>query len=521
MQAGRQEQKDRRAASASRTNWMAHSAILGICAIGMAAASPALAKPKKVKPAPVYKAAPVAAAPAPAPVPACSQASAAALDKVYKLKGWTINFPSFGDSLTKDTGCWRTNLAKAGFGLAIYNASIGATNLLSHPSTPYGTAQAYWGQRPSVLSITKAFLTYDLGQYGIPDGQLVFGGAAGNSTNIGYLPNVLQIDRLAYYQTLFDKKLEINFGIIGLGTDFLGSQVGANLANPFGPTGSITIINGLSSSPAQSPAFKTKWNITDRFYNQLAIARSLPAAANPVLADHYTNPSDFRFNGSNVVFGNRLSQASFLVIDEFGYRNAAAPNDPMTWIRAGGFYNNTKEYNLKTQGPLLNPWSRGTTTTSAFYLMGDRQILQVAPSSPYTAYRGLYIGASGQYAPQETSIVTQYYEARLYTLGFFDARPFDQISLVYSHNVLSRYFADNLNNLPLGPGVTLCGLQITCARHATNTVSAAYTAKLASGIYSTVGLQYTDHPSFTYAPYPRSGWVKDSMSFLASLFVNF
>jgi porin len=132
----------------------------------------------------------------------------------------------------------------------------------------------------------------------------------------------------------------------------------------------------------------------------------------------------------------------------------------------------------------------------AFISLGDRQLSQVAPSSPNTAYRGLYAGFSAMYAPPETVIFSQSYEARLYTIGLFESRPTDMISLIYNRNEFSHYFANAMNASTSSAAVL--GFAVPMAHRNSNTIGLGYLAHLMPGIYWNIGVSYTDHPSVTY-----------------------
>ena len=434
-------------------------------------------------------------------------ASPARFDHTYGYKGWDFHFPSFGDSLLQDYGGWRSALAAAGFGFMEYNAQIGAINMLNVPTSGPGPSvatpskpnappsrQQYWGQRPSLLNDSLAFLTYDTSRYGIPDGQISISGQYSWSSQQHYLYNKLSLNGLAWYQTLFNKALEVKIGYIANGTEWIGTVVGGNFASPFGASAFIPYEMGLTQTPTVQPTARGTWHITDTLYDQFGVMRSMPVhgpTGDIFFDDGYYNPSGFRFEVPN----GRL-----LAMNELGYKNEAAPNIPSTWIRAGAQYNTSKFVNYQTGGT--------TTGVGAGYFLADRQLWQIAPQSPFTAYRGIYAGVSAMYAPPENNAFSQYYEGRLYYIGLFDSRPRDQLVLVYSHNVFSRYAADLANKFSAFTGVS--------ARHASNSITTAYTANLMPGIYATAGVVYTDHPSFPYTKTEGS-----TFSFLYSLFTVF
>lgn len=415
--------------------------------------------------------------------------SPARLDKVYGLKGWNIPFPSFGDTLLQDYGGWRTTLAKYGFGFLAYNITISATNMLNTPLTNNGK-QAYWGQRGSVVSISVPYLTYDLSQFGVPNGQLQFAGIFINSSWAPYYVTENALYRLAYYQTFFDNKVEVNVGLMSNVTTFVGVYVGGQLTSPFGPGASIPAELGLANGSAIQPTAWLKYNMTENLYNTFGVARSIAPTASTLLVDHQRNPANLNFSepGAWAVYA-----------DEIGYKQKATPDAPSMWVRTGIIYNTSLYHNYATGGE---------STNSGFYALADRQIWQVDPVSPTTAHRGLYVGVSAMYAPPTTNIFSQYYEARLYALGLFESRPKDMISVVYNHQVLSHYLADSTNLKSYETGVF--------ARNATNTLTATYTVNLTRGLYLTAGLGFTDHPSVTYLPKEGS-----ALNFLGSLYTAF
>ncbi|VTZ21288.1 Porin [Methylocella tundrae] len=417
-------------------------------------------------------------------------ASPARFDQAFGWKGWNIPFPSFGDSLLQDYGGWRSTLANNGFAIIAYNVTIFSDNMLSHPQSSAPGLQSYWGQRPSFLNSPQVFLTVDLSRYGIPDGQIGIAGVQTASTMNNFTPRQFGLGGLQYYQTLFDKKVEVLVGYLQGSQSFVGTYIGGNVASPFGPSASIPFELGLSSPGESAPAAIITYHMTDALYNEFGIQRSLSPTPNVLVDTIAKNPTNLRFT---------VPSWAPLLIDEIGYKNAAAPGEPQTWARFGIMHNFSQYQNFATGG---------TSQNNAAYFLADRQLWQADPSMPFTAYRGIYAGVSAMYAPPETAAFSQYYEGRLYAIGLFDARPQDMISVVYNHQVTSQYIADPTNAVS-----TLTGIS---ARHATNSVTASYLAHLMPGLYSSVGLSYTDHPSLTY--YPGEG---SALLFLASVFTMF
>ncbi|WP_390622975.1 hypothetical protein ACEQUB_01480 [Ralstonia syzygii] len=261
--------------------------------------------------------APVVAVPEAVAAPDAAMSSAArayALDAKYGYKGWIVPFPSYGDSLVADDGYWRTNLASHGFGFSIQGSAIFQDNILNTPrripssgfapcgpnSLDYNCAggRSYFGQRPSIMAANSAFLTYDMSQYGVPDGQIAIGTNFGASSDQQYTPNTFRFNGVSWYQTLFDKRLEIKAGYFASLPEFAGTFVGGIVVNPFGPSASVPIVLGMSPNSISTPNFRVKWNATDTLYAQAAVQRSLPVrgmTGNSIYDEVNSNPSGLRF----------------------------------------------------------------------------------------------------------------------------------------------------------------------------------------------------------------------------------
>jgi porin len=440
------------------------------------------------------------------------QQSLEELNAIYNFKGWDIPFPSYSDTIIQDYGGIRTALAAYGFGFTSLNISLFELNMLSGPSvvppnfprctTPLGGVcaggQTYFGQRPSVMNEGTSFLSYDLSRWGIPDGQFVIAGQYIQTGDQAFLPNYLGFNAISWYQTLFDKRVEIKVGLVPNNLEWIGSAVGGNLANPFGGAASIPAEFGQSPNYQGTPTARSTWHMTDKLYDEIMVQRSLPVdgpTGNPLYDESRSNPIGLRF--SSPTPGTRE-----LFMDEVGYKQGATPTDYQTWLRFGVLYNTSA---FKDFSKLLTDPTATRSGNGAVYFYGDRQIWQQDPSSPWTAYRGIYAGVAAMYAPPEVAAFSQYYEGRAYWYGPFDSRPTDMLSLVYFHNVVSHYVADATNLAASQTGIY--------GRNATNTVTLSYTAHVSPGIYGTVGVQYTDHPSITYFRSEGS-----SLNFLASIF---
>jgi porin len=406
-------------------------------------------------------------------------------------------------------------LAAAGFGLEGFTITPFSLNMLNTPTVvPNGypscprtpsTAvcagnQTYFGQRPSYYAFNGIYLTYDLSRWGVPDGQFQVAGNIIASSDQSYQARGFQFTALAWYQTFLDKKIELRIGYYAQDVDLVGIFVGGNFANTFGVSASIPAEMGLAQSPTQTPMAKTIFHLTDTVYNTFAVSRSAPATGptgNPIVDEAHFNPTGLRFT---------IPGAGVLLVDEFGYQNAAAPGVPEMWLRFGDMYNTA---NFTNFAQLSNP-NATIKGNSAIYFLADRQLWQQAPNSANTAYRGIYAGFSAMYSPPAEVAFSQYYEGRAYWYGPFDSRPTDMLSLVYTHNVFSHYLADQINtaNIPLAAQ----GSDVALAHHAANSVTVSYLAHLMPGIYLGLGAGYTDNPSIEY--FKGQG---HSLNFISSL----
>ena len=412
-----------------------------------------------------------------------SHERAAALDQVYGLKGWNIAWPSFGGTVTQDDGKWRTDLSQYGFSFLLYNITQNAVNVLNTPNSNKGT-QAYWGQKSSFSDDLVADMQYDLSRLGLSNAQLQLAGEFSNSTWQPYVPDSLSLYRLAYYQSFLDKTIEVNAGYMSAATAFVGNFIAGQIQNPFGPSASIPVEAGFSQSVTVQPMAWAKYNLGN-FYEQFGVARSIEPVAGAVYQDSTLNPTQFRFTEPG---------ARALYADEVGYKTSASGGNMGTWVRAGAIYNTSEYRDYKTGGE---------DTNYGLYLLVDRQLTKINDGN-----RGVYAGFSAMYAPAETNIYSKYYEGRFYAIGLFDARPQDTMTFVWAHNGVSRYYANAINIKSPTTNVF--------AAYSANSYTLSYNMHVMNGVFLTLGLQYTDHPSVSYIPLEGH-----SLNFLASTFIVF
>ncbi len=387
-----------------------------------------------------------------------------------KIKGWNIPLPGAGDTVDQDAFGLRDALANLGIGYILFTLSYDSDNVLRH-GLPVGSRQnqLYSGQLPTLYSSNFAYLTYDLSRYGIPDGQILLGGVflKTNWTPLG--PDNTSISEATYYQTLFNKRLEIKIGYIANSLEFFGTYVGGSLAGGvFGPNGSIPVEQGQSSTVYPTPGVDITLHVLSSLYSKLGVQRA--QSPDGVTVENVQDAAGVRFTVPN---------AGVWVIDETGYRVAASPGVPQTWIRGSASYTSSKYIDLSKPG-LRSGDNYG------LYLFGDRQLWQIAPHAR-TAAQGVYAGFTVEYAPPALNRFSQYYEARLYGFGLIPRRPRDLLSIVATRNVFSSYAVDT----------AIAERQL--AHRSTEALTIAYSAHVLPGINVNAGVSYIDHPtSVTY-----------------------
>jgi porin len=397
------------------------------------------------------------------------------------LKGWAISYPKVADTILADHGGVRDALADIGIGISPINTANFQYDILQN-DRGYKGPQLYNGQDVTRTNTTVTLTaTYDLGMIGVKGGQLV--------TTLSMVDNsfpavngptkALQISRLHYYQSLFNDQVDFKLGYIDNRQEFLGTNVGGNLATGnLGPQATIPFQVGLSYGGFATPGINVRVKFGPHLYNKVGVQRSLPPGG--AAAEDAVNPGGFRF---------RPPGTGVLVIDEFGFNRPASAGVKSTWIRGGGIYNSTKYDNF----------NGGQSTNWAAFLAADRQITQPDPEKPA---RGTYIGATVNYAPPRQNMYTQYYEGRLYSVGMLKGRPFDLASLVATYNKYSP------------AGVRARTAEGEGSYGATWALIASYAYHVSPGIYLQPGLGVTVHPIYS----PRFGTALNGYLSLITLF---
>ena len=423
--------------------------------------------------------------------------NAYALADQLKLRGWTVPLPGAADTLDQGLFGARNALAEKGISYFGFSTSTFQDNVLRHGHPPGANPslsqnsklEQYGGQLPTYTTADTIFLMYDLRRYGIPDGQISVGGSLlGTNWNPGD-PDGIGVAQISYYQTLFNRRVEVKAGLLTNNLEYLGTQVGGSIANGlFGVSAAIPFETGQNLGSFPTPAVNVKVNFPEHVYTKFGVQRA--TSPDGLVTERLQNPTSVRFTVPN---------DGVLVIDETGYRVPPAPGQMSTWIRAAANYTSSRYRDFTLQQRRHNP-------NFGLYFLADRQLIQTAPNAgPGSAIRGIYAGVSAMYAPSYFNVFSQYYEARLYGFGLVPGRPFDFVSLVYNRNV----FSEDLVRLTRSFG--------RLAHDNANTYTASYSAHVLHGVNLNLGVSYTDHP--TAVGY--NGSTGSALSVLTNLFVWF
>ncbi|GGF51098.1 hypothetical protein GCM10011611_66930 [Aliidongia dinghuensis] len=393
-------------------------------------------------------------------------------------------------------GGFRTTLAKYGIGFSSIGEGTFAANTLGTPRTVpgqytfFGTVapcvskfsacagnQVYFGQKPSAVFISQTTVTFDTSRYGVPDGQIAVALGAGLSSWVGFFPTSASLNGLEWWQTAFNKKLDIEIGYFSNAYRYMGTQIGGNFANTFGPGSSVNIL--LGESYFATPGANFTFHADGNFYDKAGVGVSGVVSGktgNPLYDEYSENRTGFKFSPPNT---------GTFFIDELGYRNRPQPGTLFTWVRGGGMYNTAEFQNLSSSNPATK--IRGN---EGAFLLADQQLWQQDRSSAASARRGIYAGLTYMGAPEKKTAITSYYEGRAYWVGPLASRPADMLSFVYFHQDYSKYLTNSLDNLNLVSGGTAPG-----GYSSANSYSISYLAHLIPGLYGQFGLNYTDNPA--------------------------
>lgn len=378
-------------------------------------------------------------------------------------QGTLVKVPSTKDTLLHDAGGLRSALAEHGIGVMLISLNNAAYDLSSPvPASP----QRYNGQDLTGTSMQQLLVTYDLGQNGNDQSQLILGvtSMAASWEPLGPRTKAA-LSRLAYYRTFNNRRWELKLGYLSNALEYIGVYTGGSLAGGAqGPNAVIPFQLGLARLPMGAPGLNLQYNGKNGFYNKLGLQRSTSPDGAQVEVDAHSG--GFRF---------RTPRSNLLLINEAGIKRDATPNRQSVWFRAG-FIQNYSDYK-RFDAPARSD------ATHALYAAGDVQL--TLPPNRTLPFQGWYAGASVHYAPPDRNLYSRYYEARAYRIGTFHNRPVDMLSMTYSHTRFSGDAAD------------LYATRGLPSESSTSAMTVSYMTRLQAGMYLSTGLSRVSNPTFS------------------------
>lgn len=399
----------------------------------------------------------------PAPSTAGNTPSIYATFDRLREQGTLVKVPSTKDTVLRDAGGFRSALAEHGIGVMLISLNSAAYDLSSPvPASP----QRYNGQDLTATSVQQLLITYDLGQHGNDQSQLILGvtSAAVSWEPLGPRTKA-SLSRLAYYRTFNNRQWELKVGYLSNALEYLGVYTGGSLAGGAqGPSAVIPFQLGLARLPMDAPGLNLQYNGKNGFYNKVGLQRSTSPDGAQAEVDAHSD--GFRL---------RIPRSNLLVINEIGVKRDATPRRQSIWLRAGFIHNSSgyRRFDAPTR----------SDSNYAMYAAGDVQL--TLPPNRDLPFQGWYAGASVHYAPQDRNLYSRYYEARAYKIGTFRNRPVDMLSMTYSHTK----FSDDAGSLYATRGLP--------SESSTSAVTVSYMTRLHAGTYLSTGLSHISNPTFS------------------------
>jgi porin len=410
--------------------------------------------------------------------PASSQDQGRSIEDLNYVGGDTV-MPPFSESLIDMHSRYRQALLSKGIALRVISNEVYNQNVLERPVP--ADDQAYVGQRPYESAMLQPILTADLRQLHLQHAQFYLAGVWNwSSWNVAN-PKALQLWDLYIYKEFGKDRVELKAGYVSNNLDFIGLFVGGSTATAAqGVYAVLPYELGMTYFPLTSPSANINLRGPQHTYLKTGFQRSLDP--NGGTAEVARNHTGFRFDPH----GDDL-----LLIEEAGFKRAAAATAPEMWLRGGYTYNNTAFTSLVNGKQQIG--------NHLAFALADLQIRQPNPVKPA---QGLYIGASAMTAAASLNAYDRYYEARLYKKAPFRSRPADMASIVSSYTGHSSFFTNSL-----------VAAKKTVWRNS-GSVTGSYSLRVRSGQYLNAGLSYIHGGAIT----PR---VSDPLIFAATYTVFF
>lgn len=377
-----------------------------------------------------------------------------------RARGLETPLSSTCDSLSPGMGGLREKMYENGW-LLQGGISSSLTYDVLHPSN--SVPQSYTGQRPTYGQSALAVLTYDLSRVGFSkDSQFIISGYWDESSYLGSGVRSGFVGQLSIEQEFFNHQVRINYGFQEPSTEFYGFTLGTTVASSaLGPSSSMFYELGVPSiKPA--PTFDIRVYAPDqRLYNHFAVTRSMSPQGFQADSEANSSGLDFSVPGARALF-----------IDELGYHVQSGPNQRAFWLRAGAVFNTSDYFDYGAGRP--------TYGNKGFYLAVTRQFTQ---PDVFYSYRGLYADVKVDYADASKNPFSRDVAATIYSLGPFASRPYDMVSLGFTHQWISqrtRLFSLLAAGVPMIAG--------------SNTYSLSYALHVMRGVYWTNSVSYTTQP---------------------------
>ncbi len=380
-------------------------------------------------------------------------------DLSYNSQGLTTRFPPQQFTIFNDKGGWRSDLASHNIGIESRFLMSGGYSL-----TPTDApAHSYVGQDGDISNaVFNLYGTYGLADLGLPDAKvnLCANVTARTLEETASQPgNDAYIGCLTYYQTFLNKSIGVKVGWQSNVEEYVGLYAGGDSTLTNTLSSLIPVQAGMSDPNNAQPLANVTWYGKDGFYAKGGVQQSLSAFGRGYNSEH---------NGIGLSTFD-MKRSDPLYISEVGINRDPAPNQKRLWFRVGGLYNTTEYDRFKG----------GQSEPKAFWAGVDYQFTQ--PNSSI-AVDGWYAGFSALYAPEDTGLFTQSYNARLYQFGPVKSRPFDRLIFSATYN---KFSSDAREAAPVSTESNQLGL------------SAGYSISVTRGVIVFPNIGYTKHPSFT------------------------
>jgi|GEM_PF-1411572 porin len=442
---------------------------------------------------------------APPPVPQSFIKMGMLSAKYDKLNPWdwkSVPYPSIGDTLDPEFAGIRPYLAEHNIGITLlypgshfdYNVKnppmYGAYGAPYNQSIAAGTKQQYTGQRPEYMSGPYAYLTYNIPS---THTQFVVGATDCLVTSEAlYGCSNLRMTGAYVNQQFFKSKVQLSAGYLTEAWGSVGMYTGGNMAGTTLGVNSILPAEAGQNEPQHmTPAATLRWDVTKHVYGVVGVQRSMSP--------------DYNESNQHDAIGLRFSVPDAKAFEELelGYKRESAPGIKKFWLRLDGFYNSSHYFDYRAGSAaylaFLNNNRLQTNRTNNNFASSNGVDYQFTQPDRVLPFRGLYAGGTVQYAPPQQNLYTAYYEARAYYLGLFKSRPLDMWTLMVNNTEFSK-IAINTFQHTADYHVSIPGTPIgqTTADDGQTNYSVTWLAHLRSGLWSDVGLMYTEHP--TVAP---------------------